>query len=104
MAGGREDRHVGADLGDDHLGGARLDARDRAQELNGWGERGKLRLDRLGEPLDLFVEEVEVGENRSDQQRVQRVEASLERLAQRRDLPASLPRASSASTSGSVVP
>jgi hypothetical protein len=104
VPGGREDTHVDADLGDDHLGGAGLDAWDRAQKLNRWGERGELRLDRLGEPLDLLVEEVEVGEDRPDQQGVQRVEAALERLFERRIFLRSLPRASSASSSGSVVP
>ena len=55
MAGGRERRHVGADLGHDDLGGARLDPGDGAQQLNRRGERAKPLLDGLREPLDLLV-------------------------------------------------
>ena len=46
------------------LGGAPLHAGDRAEQLNRRRERGELLLDRVGEPLDLLVEEVEVGEDR----------------------------------------
>ena len=91
MALAREAGHVGADLGDDVLGAAPLDSRDRAEELNGPFERGDLCSDHLGEPLDLLVEEVEVGEDRTDQQRMQLIEAALKRLAQRRQLLAQLP-------------
>jgi hypothetical protein len=61
-----EHAQVGADLGDQQLGCALLDARDRAQQLNRRPERADLLLDRVREPLDLFVEEVEVGEDRAD--------------------------------------
>ena len=64
MLGGGEDRHVDADLGEDVLGGTGLDPIDRTQELKGGRERAQLLLDRLREPLDLLVEEVEVGEDR----------------------------------------
>src|SRR5438445_604769 len=40
----REDRHVDADLGEDVLRGARLDAVERAQELNRRPERVQLLL------------------------------------------------------------
>ncbi len=90
VAGGGEDAHVGADLGEDVLRAAPPDAGDRAQELNRGPERGEALLDRVGEPVDLLVEEVEVGEDRSDQQRVQLIEAALERFLQRRQLPAQL--------------
>ena len=86
MLGGREDGHVGADLGDDHLGAAPLNPGDRAEQLNGRGERGDLLLDRVGEPVDLLVEEVDVGEDRPDPERVQVIEAALERLFERREL------------------
>src|SRR6476646_2685007 len=59
VAFGGEAAHVGADLGDDHFGGAPLDAGDRAEQLNCAGERGELRLDLVGEQLDMLVEEVE---------------------------------------------
>ena len=73
--------HVDADLGDDHLGGAPLHAGDRAQQLNGLLERGDLLSDRLGQAGDLLIEEVQVGEDRADPDRVQVIEAALERLA-----------------------
>jgi len=39
VAGGREHRHVGADLGEDVLRGAGLDPAERAQHVNGWLKR-----------------------------------------------------------------
>jgi hypothetical protein len=72
------------------LGGALLDAGDRAQQLNRRPERADLLFDRVREPLDLLVEEVQVREDRADQQRVQRLEATLQCLLQRRDLLAQL--------------
>ena len=80
MAGGREHRHVGADLGEDVLRGAGLDPGERAQQLNMRLERAQYLLDRVGEPLDLLIEEVQVREDRADQQRVVGVEAALQRL------------------------
>ena len=86
MARGGEHAHVEADLGDDVLRGAGLDPAKRAQQVNRWLKRAQLFLDRVREPLDLLIEEVEVREDRADQQRVLGVEATLERLAQRREL------------------
>ena len=83
---GGEAAHVDADLGDDHLGGALLDAGDRAEQLNRGGERVELLFDLVGEQLDLLVEEVEVGEDRRDDQRVLAVETADQRLAQGGDL------------------
>jgi hypothetical protein len=45
------------DLADDALRAAALDADDRAQQLHRGGERADLFLDRVGEPVDLLVEE-----------------------------------------------
>ena len=104
VLGAREDAHVGADLGDDAFGAAPLNAGDRAEQLNGRGERADLLLDRLREPVDLLVEEVDVGEDRPDPGRVQPVEAALERLLERGQLLAQAALANSASTCGSVVP
>ncbi|MCA1680322.1 MAG: hypothetical protein LC777_15905, partial [Actinobacteria bacterium] len=86
MPGCGEDAHVGADLGDDDFGGAPLNARDAAQQLNGRIERGDAILDRVREPVDLLIEEVQVREDRPDQQRVQVVEAAFEGVAERGDL------------------
>ena len=58
----------------------------RAKQFNVRLERAQLLLDRRREPLDLLVEEVQMRENRADQQRVIGIEAPLERFAQRRDL------------------
>ena len=66
----RESGHVGADLGEDALGAASLDADDRAQQLNRRRERADLVLDRVREPLDLLVEEIDVREDRPDPQSV----------------------------------
>jgi DNA anti-recombination protein RmuC len=90
VPGGGEDAHVGADLGDQQLGRAPLHAGHRAQQLSRLGERADLFLDRVCQLLDLLVEEVQVREDRADQQRVQRLEAALQRLAQRWELLAQL--------------
>src|SRR5439155_9916442 len=65
------------------LGGAPSDTGDRAQELNRGGERGDLLLDCLRELLDRLVEEVDVGEDPADDQRVLRAEATRERFPER---------------------
>jgi hypothetical protein len=90
MRGGLEGGHVAAGLGDDHLCGAALHAGDRARQLNRRGERGDLLLDRGRQTLDRFVQEVDVGEDLPDDQRVLCVETALERLAQRGELRAQL--------------
>src|SRR5829696_5133431 len=84
MACGRKARHVGADLADDALRAAVLDARDRAQQLNRQRERADLLLDHAGELLDLLVEEIDMAGSRRSTAGVS-VEVSGERLAQRRD-------------------
>ena len=78
MPGAGEHAHVRADLGDQDFGGAPLNAGDRAQQLNGPLERGDAFLDRLGELVDLLIQEVQVGQDRSDQQRVQIAETALQ--------------------------
>jgi hypothetical protein len=70
MSRARKGGHVAAGLGDDHLGGAALHAGDRAQQLNRRRERGDLLLDRGREALDRLVQEVDVGEDLPDDQRV----------------------------------
>ena len=45
MAGGRKDRHVDADLGDDALGRAFADPSDGVQPVTGRGERGDHLVD-----------------------------------------------------------
>ena len=80
MAGGGKAAHVGAELGDDRLGGPALDAGGGAQQLSGPSERGQLLLDGVREPVDVFVEEVDVRKDRSDPDGVVRVKVALERF------------------------
>jgi hypothetical protein len=96
--------HVGADLSDHGLGGAFGDAGDRGGRGDARCERAELLPDRVREPVDVLIQEVQVGEDRADHQCVVGLEAALQRLAQLRQLLRSLPLASSASTAGSVVP
>jgi hypothetical protein len=91
MACGGKARHVGADLGQDALRAAGLDADDAAQQLNRRGERAQLLLDGIREPVDLLVEGVDVREDRADPEGVMGVEVAFERFAQLRDLLAHLP-------------
>jgi hypothetical protein len=78
--------HVRADLGQDALGTAALDAGDRAQQLNLAGERADLLLDHHRQAGDLLVEKIDVREDRSDPQAVVLIEVAGQRLAQQRDL------------------
>jgi hypothetical protein len=59
-----ERAHVAAGLGDDDFRGSLLHAGDRAQQLNRLSERAKLVSDRVGEPVDLLIKEVQVREDR----------------------------------------
>ena len=102
--GGREYAHVDPDLGDNDLGGAPLNAGDRPHQLNGFLERGDLLSDRFGQPGDLFVQQIEVVEDRLDPHCVQMIEATLQRSRSAGIFARSLPLASSVSASGSVVP
>jgi hypothetical protein len=81
---------IGADLGDDALRAAVLDAGDCAQQLNRRVERADRVLDDAGELLDLLVEEIDVPQDRADPQPVVGVEVSGERFAQGGDLLAHL--------------
>ncbi len=81
-----EDAHVGPDLGDDDLRAAPLNTGDRAQQFNVRSERAGLLLDRVGEPVDLLVQEIDVREDRTDPQGMHLVKAALKGLAQRGEL------------------
>ena len=84
MPGAGEDAHVGADLSDDRFGGALGDAGDRrCQPDAGLSGRAQLGLDRAGELGDVLVEEVQMRQDRADDQRVVGLEAALQRFAQR---------------------
>ena len=83
---GREAAHVGADLGEQHLGGALVDAGDRVEQLELTGERAGQLLDPLRQGRDRLVEEVDLGEHLRDEQRVMAGEAALERFSERGDL------------------
>ena len=68
-----------------------MNAGDRAEQLNGRRERGDLILDCVREAVDLLIQEVDVREDRADPQRVQLVEATLERLFERGQLRSQAP-------------
>jgi hypothetical protein len=104
VAGRRKHRDVRADLGDDDLGAAALHAGDAAQQSDRRLERGDALLDRVREPLDRLVQEVQVGEDRADQQRVQVAKAPLERFTQRGHLLPQPALANSTRSLGSVLP
>jgi len=89
---GREHAHVEPALGDDDLRGVRLDAGDRAQQLDDVGMRGEHELDPLGQVLQLGIERVDVRQQLRDHHAVMLDrEAALQRLAELRDLGAHLP-------------
>jgi hypothetical protein len=76
----------GADLGQQHLGGALVDAGDRVQQLQLTGERARQLLDPARQSRDGLVQEVDLREHLGDEQRVVAGEATLERCAQGGDL------------------
>ncbi len=76
MLGSWKDLHIGADLGDDALRGAPLNSGDRAEQLNGRLERGDLLPDRVGKTGDLLIQEVDMGEDRTDPDGVQMIEVN----------------------------
>jgi hypothetical protein len=63
-----------------------LNCGDRAEQLNGLLERGDLLGDHLGQAGDLLIEEIDVGEDRSDPQCVHAVKAATQRVLERGDL------------------
>jgi hypothetical protein len=81
MSGGGEHAHVGADLSDHRLSGAGGDAGDRGGQRDGrLPGRAQLGLDRLRQLGDVLVQEVQVREDRTDDQRVVGLKAALERF------------------------
>jgi len=102
MPGGGEDRHVGADLSDHRLSGAGGDAGDGGGQRDGrLPGRAQFGLDRLRQFGDVLIEEVQVREDRADDQRVMGLKAALQGLSERGQLLRNTPPAR---TSGSVVP
>src|SRR5205823_7794198 len=85
-AGGSEAGHVDADLGHHPLGDPAINAGDRSQQVHLRGKRADGHLDLGGQRGERFIEEVELGEDRADEQRVVGTEAAEERLPQLRQL------------------
>ena len=83
MAGGRETRHVRADLRQDRLGGAGRDARRRAEQRVGVGDRREGLRDLDIERRDLLPQVIDRLELLTDEKRVVRAEAALDGLLQR---------------------
>src|SRR5216117_2537183 len=86
--------HVVPELGENLLGAAAADARDRIEPLNRWPKRARLLLDPLVEARDLLVEEFDVVQQPLEHEGVMLREA----------LVGSAPRARAASRSGSRSP
>src|ERR1700727_2547665 len=80
VLGGRERAHFGTDLRDHCLCAAPLNAGDRAEQLNGFLERADLLSNRVGETVDLLIQEVDVGEDRTDPESVEVIKAALQSL------------------------
>jgi hypothetical protein len=91
MPRGGKAAHVHADLGDDALGGAPVDAGDGAQPLELTPERGDHPVDLGAELGDRPVQEVDLGQDRAHQQGVVSAEATDEGLLQLGDLGAHPP-------------
>src|SRR3954452_512822 len=104
VSGRREASHIGPDLGEDAFGAAALDADDRAHQFNRGRERADLLLDGVREAVDLVVEEVDVGEDGADPERVMGVEVPGERFLELRDLLAHLAARELREDLRSVVP
>ena len=86
MARGGEAAHVGADLGDDHLGGGPADPADLIQPVDRWGERGDLGLD-LGLQLgDVGAGLVDAAKHLGQQEPVMVAEVAGEGLLQLAEL------------------
>src|SRR3989441_1785412 len=75
--------HVVPELGENLLGAAAADARDRIEPLNRWPKRARLLLDPLVEARDLLVEEFDVVQQPLEHEGVMQREAPDEGLAQR---------------------
>jgi hypothetical protein len=82
VAGGREDRHVHADLGDDRLGGAFADPGDGVQPVTGRGERGDHLVHARVEADDRALQVLQVVKGQPDQQRMMLAEATPQGLTQ----------------------
>lgn len=82
MAGRRKDGHVGADLSDHDLGSPLGDTGDSGRQLDAGGHlRVQVLGDRFGEPVDLLVKEVQVGEDRANHDGMVGFEAAFQRFA-----------------------
>src|SRR5688500_86726 len=80
MPSGRDPGPAGADLADDALRAAALDAGHRAHQLNRRRERADLLVDHARELVDLLVQEIDVAQDRADPEPVMGVEVSGQRL------------------------
>ena len=83
MAGGGEPAHVGADLGDDDLGGQVTDARDGAQQADRLAERVEVAAHLHVDLGDGGRQRVELPQVQAQQEAVPHGDASLQGGAQR---------------------
>jgi hypothetical protein len=82
VPGGREHRHVHADLGDDRLGGPLAHPGDGGQPVPSLGERGEHPIDVGVELGDRPLELLQVRQGQADEQRVVGTKPAPQRLAQ----------------------
>src|SRR5262249_1317055 len=86
IARGREPRHVGAGLSDDHVDRVPVEAWHRQEQPVDRCEDGGTRIDLLGQRRERLVEEVEVTEDATAGDGVVGAEVPGQCLGQRRDL------------------
>src|SRR5688572_24937416 len=75
--------HVHADLGNDHLGGTSIDARNTIQSAQLVGKRGEPTLDLHAERADRFLKVVEMAQKLADEKGVMRPKPAGQRRPQR---------------------
>jgi hypothetical protein len=86
LPGGGEAGHVGADLSQDHLGGAMTHSGDPDQQRHRRLVRVQERLDSGGELVDGGVGLIDAGQHRPAQQGMVLVETARQRVLELRDL------------------
>jgi hypothetical protein len=91
VPGGREHRHVGADLGNDRLRGPLAHPGDGVQPVSSPGERGEHPVDVGIELGDRPLKLLQVRHGQADQQRMMGTKAAPQGLAQLRELGAQPP-------------
>jgi len=104
MARGREARHVAAEFGHDHLGGAPGDPRNCVEPREGVGLRGGARYDLAVAGRDGVVEELDVAQEVVEQEAVMSGDTAGGRLRERPALPPQAPLGELRHLRGRLIP